>query len=92
LEPAVRLGAEMTAAAIGYSARDSDEPALCWFGDAAFLPHLLRTMTRKEIAADVEFHPDSTTCADRKAAALQLREQAQALRSRLKRALAKQNA
>lgn len=92
LEPAVQLGGEMTAAAIGYRARGVQEQEICWYGDAAFTPHLLRTMTREDIAAEVEFYPDPVVRADRKAAALELREQVQALRTRMTREMAQHQA
>jgi 1-acyl-sn-glycerol-3-phosphate acyltransferase len=85
LEPAVQLRMETTAAAIGYRARGVEERDLCWFGDAPFVPHLLRTLTRTSIAAEVEFFPDRIAYPDRKTAALELREQVDAMRQRMKR-------
>ena len=92
LEPAVQLDAEMTAAAIGYRAHDAHERDMCWYGDAPFTPHLVRTMTRKGITAEVEFYPSPAAHRDRKAAAIELREQVQALRMLMRRETAQQNA
>ncbi len=92
LEPAVQLGAETTAAAIGYRVQGAPEQDMCWYGDAAFTPHLVRTMTRRHIAAEVEFYPSRNIYGERKAAAMQLREQVQALRTRMARETAQQNA
>jgi 1-acyl-sn-glycerol-3-phosphate acyltransferase len=85
LAPAAERGAEITAAAIGYRARGVEERDLCWFGDAPFLPHLLRTLSREDVLAKVEFFPDRNVYSDRKTAALELREQANAMRKRMKR-------
>jgi lyso-ornithine lipid O-acyltransferase len=85
LEPAVELTMEMTAAAIGYRAQGVEEHDLCWFGDAPFLPHLLRTLARARIIAEVEFFPETNTYSDRKTAALDLREKVQAMRKRMAR-------
>lgn len=86
MEPAVELNMEVSAAAIGYAARGVAERALCWFGDAPFLPHLLRTLGRADMVALVEFFPESGAYGDRKTAALEVREQVEAMRKRMKRA------
>lgn len=83
LDPAVRLGVQMTAAAIGYRVKDGPERALCWYGDAAFAPHLLRTLARSGISAEVEFYPERDIYGTRKEAALQLRERVEAMRRRI---------
>jgi 1-acyl-sn-glycerol-3-phosphate acyltransferase len=85
LEPAVELTMEMTAAAIGYRARGVEERKVCWFGDAPFLPHLLRTLALPRIVAEVEFFPESDAYADRKIAALELRGRVEAMRKRMTR-------
>lgn len=85
LEPAVRSQAAIAAAALGYRARGVPERDLCWFGDAAFLPHLFRTLTRAGLEATVEFYPEPTAYSDRKAAALDLQEKVEAMRARMKR-------
>lgn len=88
LQPAVDLGSEITAAAIGYRVRGGAEREVCWYGDASFVPHLLRTLGRAGIAAEVEFHPDRGACADRKNAALALQERVHAMRRRMNRSAA----
>jgi 1-acyl-sn-glycerol-3-phosphate acyltransferase len=85
LEPAVRLSMEMTAAAIGYRVRDQEERAICWFGDAPFVSHLLRTLAHRSVIAEVEFFPEGRTYLDRRTAALELREQVEAMRKRMGR-------
>lgn len=85
LEPAVELGAEMTAAAIAYRWSGGEEGDLCWYGDALFVPHLLRTLGRSGIVAEVEFFPERIAYSDRKTAALELREQVEAMRKRMGR-------
>jgi 1-acyl-sn-glycerol-3-phosphate acyltransferase len=88
LEPAVELAMEMTTAAIGYRAHGVDERDLCWFGDAPFLPHLLRTLARPRVIAEVEFFPERNAQPDRKTAALELRERVEAMRKRMTRSAA----
>jgi 1-acyl-sn-glycerol-3-phosphate acyltransferase len=85
LEPAVQGSMEMTAAAIGYRVRDGEEREICWYGDAPFVSHLLRTLARNGVVAEVEFFPESMVYADRKTAALELREQVEAMRNRMGR-------
>lgn len=85
LDSAVQLPIGITAAAIAYRAPGIEERDLCWFGDATFFPHLLRTLARPGIVAAVEFFPESMTWSDRKTAALELREQVEAMRKRMKR-------
>jgi 1-acyl-sn-glycerol-3-phosphate acyltransferase len=87
LEPAVQLSLEMTAAAIGYRAQGAEERDVSWFGDAPFLPHLLRTLSRPRIVAEVEFFPESNAYTDRKMAAQDLRERVEAMRNRMARAV-----
>jgi len=88
LEPAVQLKIDIIAAAIGYSARRAEESELCWYGDAPFLPHLLRTLAYSEICVHVEFFPDRAAYSDRKVAALELHEQVEAMRKRIRREVA----
>jgi 1-acyl-sn-glycerol-3-phosphate acyltransferase len=85
LEPAVHLAMEMTAAAIGYRVRGGQERDICWYGDAPFASHLLRTLAHSGLTAEVEFFPDSLVDSDRKAAALQLHQQVEAMRNRITR-------
>jgi 1-acyl-sn-glycerol-3-phosphate acyltransferase len=85
LAAAVQQGAEIVPAAIGYRARDVAERELCWFADAPFLPHLLRTMTYEGIVAAVEFYPGRSAYTDRKTAALELHDKVAAMRTRMAR-------
>jgi 1-acyl-sn-glycerol-3-phosphate acyltransferase len=84
LEPAVRQGREIAAAAIGYHVDRGEERDICWYGDAGFLPHLLRTMGRKGVLSEIEFYPGPGVYADRKAAALDLHDKVEAIRSRMR--------
>jgi 1-acyl-sn-glycerol-3-phosphate acyltransferase len=86
LEPAVRREQEMTAAAIGYRVSGGEERDVCWYGDTSFVPHLLRTLGRVGVVAEIEFHPDRGVYGERKVAALDLHEKVEAMRSRMKRA------
>lgn len=85
LEAALQLQAEMTAAAIGYRVRGEEERVMCWYGDASFLPHLLRTLGRRGIVAEVEFFPERNAYPDRKSAALELHDKVNAMRKRMAR-------
>jgi 1-acyl-sn-glycerol-3-phosphate acyltransferase len=84
-EPGVRAGSAITAAAIAYRARHTAEQDLCWYGDHSFLPHLLRTLTCRDITATVEFYPEPVAYPHRKSAALELREKVEAMRRRMVR-------
>jgi 1-acyl-sn-glycerol-3-phosphate acyltransferase len=88
LEAAVQRQAEMTPAAIGYRVRGEEERATCWYGDAPFLPHLMRTLGKPGVVADVEFYPERLVYADRKAAALDLHDKVVAMRKRMARSAA----
>lgn len=83
MEPAVQLGVPMRAAAIAYPG--GAEREVCWYGEAAFVPHLLRVLGTSGIAGAVEFYPDVTIATERKAAALALWENVQAMRIRMQR-------
>jgi 1-acyl-sn-glycerol-3-phosphate acyltransferase len=86
LEAAVQLHTEMTAAAISYRVRGGEERAMCWYGDAPFTPHLLQTLGRTGVVAEVEFFPERDAHADRKSAALELHDKVEAMRKRMVRA------
>ena len=68
-DPAIRIGAPVTAAAVRYVlAGDSQESDLCWFGDASFLPHLWKALGTAGFSAEVKFgephiYPDRRTAA-----------------------------
>ena len=55
-EPAVREGAPVTACAIKYVLEDgTPERELCWFGDEALAPHLVRTLKVAGFHAQLRF-------------------------------------
>jgi 1-acyl-sn-glycerol-3-phosphate acyltransferase len=85
LEPAVQLGVDMTPAVIAYRVRGGEERDACYYGDVHFVPHLLRTLGRAGIVADVEFSLERGPYTDRKTAAVGLRDWVQAMRKRIKR-------
>jgi len=80
--PAVDAGAPVTAAAIRYVPENgTPERDLCWFGDAAFLPHLLKALGVSGFTAEVHFG-EPHVYADRRAAADATQAEVQAMRSR----------
>lgn len=85
LEPAIRAGLEITPAAISYQLRGGHERDLAYFGDISFAPHLLRTLGRAGLAAEVEFYPDPLVYGERKAAALDVHDKVEAMRLRMLR-------
>ncbi len=69
-EPAVRLGATITPASIGYSVeRGSVAQDVCYWGEMTLVPHLLKLLSSGKIIAKVEFSGHSTIYPDRKQAA-----------------------
>jgi hypothetical protein len=60
----------VTAAAVRYVLEDGvEERELCWFGDAAFLPHLWKALGAAGFTAEVQFgeprvYPDRRAAAD----------------------------
>ena len=55
-EPAVRAGAPITAAAVRYVIEDgTPERELCWYGDEAFGPHMLKTLRTAGFRAQLRF-------------------------------------
>jgi 1-acyl-sn-glycerol-3-phosphate acyltransferase len=75
-EPAVRVGAAVTAAAIEYSSASATEGDLCYYGDISFAPHLIETLQLAEIAATLRFGSPGKVYGDRKQAARLTREAA----------------
>ena len=68
-EPAVRDGAPVTACAIRYVMENgTPERELCWFGDEALLPHLVRTLKAAGFHAKLRFG-DARVYASRRVAA-----------------------
>lgn len=91
LEPAIRARAEMTSAAIAYRVRGGEERDVCYYGDIHFAPHLLQSLGCADISAEIEFYPERKAWLDRKAAALELHEQVEAMGVRMIRATAGQS-
>lgn len=55
-EPAVLAGEPVTAACLRYATEDgTPERELCWYGDATLGPHLLRTLKRRGVRAELRF-------------------------------------
>ncbi len=80
-EPAVAGGFPVTAAAIRYVlAAGGEERDLCWFGDAAFLPHLWKTLGVSGFSAHITFG-QPRVLADRRAAAAASHDEVSALRA-----------
>jgi 1-acyl-sn-glycerol-3-phosphate acyltransferase len=71
IDPATKAGAPITAAAVRYVIDGGiPERALCWYGDAPFLPHLLKALRTPGFSAQMRFgtptvYPDRRTAADR---------------------------
>jgi lyso-ornithine lipid O-acyltransferase len=81
LEPAIRLKAPITSAAIGYSAGEAREEELCYYGDITFAPHLFLTLQLPEVLATLHFAPQGRIYRDRKQAAVETRLEVEALRN-----------
>lgn len=69
IDPATSTGAPVTAAAVRYVIESGEERDLCWFGDASFVPHLLKALATPGFSAEVTFgepriYPDRRTAAD----------------------------
>lgn len=86
-EAAVRGQLVVTPAAIAYRAGTLPERELCWFGNAAFVPHLLRTLSWSHMHAELDFHPDRQVYPDRKTAAFSLHETVTEQRRRMMRSV-----
>lgn len=69
IDPATRLGQPITTAGLRYVLEDgSQERELCWFGDAPFLPHLLKALGSAGFTAQLRFG-QSRIYTDRRSAA-----------------------
>lgn len=75
LQAALDTGVAVTPAAITYQA-DGGDPAydVCYWGDATFLPHLVRLAGLKKVKAGLSIGSPRSLPPDRKAAASQLHE------------------
>ena len=70
IDPVTKAGAPITAACVRYVLEDgTPERELCWYGDAAFLPHLWKVLGSAGFRAEVRFgeprvYPDRRMAAD----------------------------
>jgi 1-acyl-sn-glycerol-3-phosphate acyltransferase len=79
--PAVNEGIPVTAAAVRYIPDDgSPERELCWFGDAPFLPHVLKVLGACSFTAEVTFG-EPRVYANRRAAADETYAEIEAMRA-----------
>jgi hypothetical protein len=81
-EPAVAAGVPMLAACLRNSTQPPDAPAplaVCWVGDAAFLPHSYALLALRRIDAHLAFAPVALTASDRKPLAASLDAEVRAL-------------
>jgi lyso-ornithine lipid O-acyltransferase len=81
-EAAVQAGSSITPAAIAYSADNTTEADLCYYGDITFATHLPTVMARHNVHADIAFAAPAKY-PDRKTAAKATQEQAILLRNTL---------
>ena len=79
-EPAIRAGAALTAAAIGYASSTAEESGLAYYGDDVFGSHLLRTMGQANVEARVIFSTKRSRYAERKEAARAAQTEVELLR------------
>ena len=78
---AVRAQQPIAPAAIRYSAGQGvPEKDLCYYGPVRFLPHLLKTLGRRDVQAALTFGSDSEIYSSRKAAANETWQQVMLLR------------
>ena len=85
LEPAIQKKLEIAPAAIAYHVRGGQERDACYYGDISFVRHLLHTLGRTGIVADIEFYPDPAVYAERHAAAQDRHDKLEAMRRRMMR-------
>jgi lyso-ornithine lipid O-acyltransferase len=73
LEPIVGTKHPLAVGHLSYTLAEGDAAHdVCYWGDAAFFPHLLNLMTKREVQARVGFAPIPQPAAERKALAAQL--------------------
>jgi 1-acyl-sn-glycerol-3-phosphate acyltransferase len=81
IDPATSVGAPITAAAVRYVIDGGvEERELCWFGDALFLPHLMKALDTAGFSAEVTFG-EPHVYHDRRAAADATHAEIEAMRS-----------
>jgi len=70
IDPATSTGAPITAASVRYVIEGGvEERSLCWYGDTAFVPHLLKALGTPGFVAELQFgvpkiYPDRRTAAN----------------------------
>jgi hypothetical protein len=82
LAPAAERGLPVRAACLRYETLAGDPPAslaVCWWGDAPFLPHLRGLLALRGVEATVAFDPDPVQESDRKELAEKLRRKVNSL-------------
>lgn len=79
-EPAIRAGALVTAAAIGYASSTAEEAALAYHDRDIFAAHLVRTLGQRGLTARVAFATAAKCYADRKEAARATQAEVEVLR------------
>ena len=83
LEPAAHGSHEISVGWIHYELEDGDaRQEVCYWGDHAFLPHLLNMFGKKKIRATVRFAKFQRATDDRKVLAVQLRDAVVALKEK----------
>ena len=81
-QPALELGAPITAAAIDYSLSDGDPgQEACYWGDMKLLPHFSNLLTKTLVHVTVKFSQEHLHFRDRKEAARTMHTQVKRLRS-----------
>ena len=84
IQPAIDVAAPVTAAAVRYAIDGGvPERELCWFGDAAFLPHLWKALGTAGFSAEVRFGTPRVYT-DRRTAAAQTHGEVEDLRAEMR--------
>jgi len=84
IEPALRLGCPVTAAAIGYSIeKGSVSEEICFWKDMSLLPHLLNVFAMPSIRAELRCGISRSRTGGRKALAVELHDETLALHAAL---------
>jgi len=84
IEPALRLGCPVAAAAIGYSlAKGSVSEEICFWKDMSLLPHLLNVFAKPSIRAELRCGSSRPRSGTRKTLAVELHDETVALHAAL---------
>ena len=84
IEPALRLGCPVTAAAIGYSIeKGSASEEICFWKDMSLLPHLLNVFSMPSIRGELRCGAARVRSGDRKTLAVELHDETLALHAAL---------